>query len=557
MADIGMTFDPQPCHYAAKMQNAVVKLSGFAISDDADQLDLFVSLYSGTEDLEPIPDAETKNAAEQCLRFLTKCVEGRLASTMDRADDAYPLALTIQDSYSKLDQIRIYVLTDRQAKSKNFKTRDIREKSVKLEVMDVERLHRHWSAGTPRDELVVNFQELTGVALPSVYVPAESEEYDYALTAIPGEALRFVYDKYGQRLLEANVRSFLSSLGKVNKGIRDTLKSSPERFMAYNNGIVIVADEAGWGPSPDGGSGLVWLKGMQIVNGGQTTASIYFTKKKDSTVDLRRVRVPAKIIVLKSRDPATEEALIADISKYANSQNSVKQSDLSANKPFHIEVEKLALQTYCPDGVGRWFYERAAGSYNTMLARDGTTPARLRKLRESMPAGRKITKTDLAKYLNTWDQKPSVVSLGSQKNFQAFMDMQVAVDGTAPPLPSAADYKVMIAKAILYKKAQGLARPMLKAYQANVVTYTVALLSLRTEKQIDFNQIWNRQDISTAMRTQLQVWLPEVDAALARIAGGKMVSEFAKKPECWEFVKAATYSPLDSAIPELTNRSGG
>jgi hypothetical protein len=65
---------------------------------------------------------------------------------------------------------------------------------------------------------------------------------------------------------------------------------------------------------------------------------------------------------MKEEDPAKEEALVSDISRYANSQNAVRQSDLSANKPFHVDVERLSLSVYCPDGVGRWFYERAAGS---------------------------------------------------------------------------------------------------------------------------------------------------------------------------------------------------
>lgn len=222
-----------------------------------------------------------------------------------------------------------------------------------------------------------NSQEVSGSPLPCVFVPGTI--YDYALTVIPGEALRFIYEKYGARLLEANVRSFLSVTGKVNKGIRDTICINPERFMAYNNGIVLVADEALIGKTSDGGPGILWLKGMQVVNGGQTTASIYFTKRKNPEVDLSRVRVPAKVIILRSDDPATEEAIISDISRYANTQNAVKQSDLSANKPFHIELEKLALNTYCPDGVSRWFYERAAGSYNTMIAREGTSPAQQKK----------------------------------------------------------------------------------------------------------------------------------------------------------------------------------
>ena len=92
-------------------------------------------------------------------------------------------------------------------------------------------------------------------------------DYDYALTAIPGEALRFLYEKYGARLLEANVRSFLSVTGKVNRGIRHTLKDDPQRFMAYNNGIVLVTDEMVPGKTSEGGPGILGLKGVQIVNG--------------------------------------------------------------------------------------------------------------------------------------------------------------------------------------------------------------------------------------------------------------------------------------------------
>lgn len=553
MSEIGMTFEPEVCHYSAKVGNANLRLSGFAVSEDADQLDLFVSVYDGIDKIVPIPDSETKTAAEQCLRFLAKCAEGKLASTMDESNDAYALAVTIQGCYADLDQIRIYVLTDRQAKAKNFKAREINGKTVKLEVMDVERLHRHWSEGKPRDELVVNFEEVSGSALPCVYVPGEMCDYDYALTVIPGEALRFVYEKYGARLLEANVRSFLSVTGKVNRAIRDTLRDDPERFMAYNNGIVVVADEAHLGKTVDGGPGILWLKGMQIVNGGQTTASIYFSKKKAPEIDLRRVRVPAKVIVLRSRDATAEEALISDISKYANSQNSVKQSDLSANKPFHVEMEKLALSTYCPDGVGRWFYERASGSYNTMLAREGTTPVRLKHLKEVVtPPSRKITKTDLAKYLNAWDRKPNLVSLGSQKNFEHFMDSLREQEGQLPaPLPDVAAYKAMISKAILFKKTHALVRPMFQAFQGNVAAYLVSVLADRLGDRIDLERIWTRQDISIALRQQLQIWAVEVNDVLHRSSGGKMISEWAKKPECWDAVSLVSYSKHKDEIPEV------
>jgi hypothetical protein len=419
--------------------------------------------------------------------------------------------------------------------------------------MDIQRLHRHWSEGKPRDELVVNFEEVAGGALPCVYIPGEMAEYDYALTVMSGEALRFVYEKYGARLLEANVRSFLSMTGKVNRGIRDTLKDDPQRFMAYNNGIVVVADELNLGRMPDGGSGILWLKGMQIVNGGQTTASIYFSKKRNPEIDLKRVRIPAKVIVLKSNDPVEEEALISDISKYANSQNSVRQSDLSANKPFHVEVEKLAMSTYCPDGVGRWFYERAAGSYKTMLAREGTTPARLRNLKQAIPPARRINKTDLAKFLNAWNQLPDSVSFGAQKNFISFMDRidNDEENGSLTTLPDVPEFKRMMAKAILFKATQKLVRPMFPAFQANVATYVVSLLANRLGDRLDLEKIWLKQDISPQLKEQIQTWAVEVSKVLHETSQGRMISEWAKKPECWVAVRTATYSDPGTDVPEL------
>ena len=552
MAEIGMTFEPVACHFQGKIGNAILRLSGYALSEEQDQLDLFVSLYEGVDAPTPVPDSDTKIAVEQCLRFLTLCAEGKMAPKLEPSSDVRSLAETLQAIYDELEQVRVFVLTDQVAKSKSFKARDIGGKAVRLEVMDIERLHRHWSEGKPRDERVVDFGEVSGAPLPCVYVPGDNDDYDYALTAIPGEALRLLYEKFGARLLEANVRSFLSVKGKgVNAGIQGTLRSAPGRFMAYNNGIVIVADEMRFGKPGDGSTGIAWLKGLQIVNGGQTTASIYFAKKKFPDTDLSKVRVPAKIILMKAQDPVAEEALVSDISRFANSQNAVRQSDLSANKPFHVEVEKLSLSVYCPDGVGRWFYERAAGSYNTMLAREGTTPARLKALKEAIPPARRITKTDLAKYVTAWDKRPDIVSLGSQKNFDRFMASISGTDGAEAPLPTVAAYKAMIAKAKIFRDTQKLARPMFQAFQANVAAYAVSVLADKLGDRIDLERVWAKQAASPELMAQIGTWAREVNEVLHHTANGRMVSEWAKKPECRDAVLGATYSVAADDIPEI------
>lgn len=553
MADVGMTFEPVVCHYRGQIGNAPLRLSGYAVSEDNDQIDLFVSLYEGVDEVVTVPDSDTKQAAEQCLRFLKLCIEGRMADKLEPSSDIHSLAMLLAEIYNGLDEIRVFILTDRVAKSKGFKPRDISGKTVKLEVMDIERLHRHWSEGKPRDELVVDFTQLCGAPLPCVFVPGNGSEYDYALTAVPGDALRFLYEKFGQRLLEANVRSFLSvKRAGVNAGIQSTLRTSPDRFIAYNNGIVIVADEARVADGGGGSAALSWLKGVQIVNGGQTTASLYFTKKKYPDTDLGPVRVAAKIIVLKAAEPADEETLIADISRFANSQNAVRQSDLSANKPFHVEIEKLSLSVFCPDGVGRWFYERAAGSYSTLLAREGTTPAQLRKLKETIPTSRKITKTDLAKYMNTWQLMPEVVSLGAQKNFDRFMaGLSSPEDGGETAIPTVEDYKRMIAKAIIFRECQKAIRPRFQAFQANVTAYTVALIAMKLGPAINLDKVWNRQGVSAELLSQALVWAQEVNDKLHRSAGGRMISEWAKRPECREQVLGGDYSQAARNIPEV------
>ncbi|QHF46003.1 abortive phage infection protein [Pseudomonas sp. S35] len=560
MADEGITFEPTVCHYGAKVGNYKVKISGYSVSDTTDEqgnpdrLDLFVSLYKGLEDIEDVPDPEIGRAAKQGLHFLKFCATGKLSEALDETNEAYPLVTEVERIFKALDSIRIFVITDGQVKTRNYAPQDVEGKQVRLEVMDIQRLFNHWQQGRPRDELVVNFQDLCGTALPSVWVPGAGEdEYDYALTAIPGEALRFLYEKYGPRILEANVRSFLGVGSRgVNKGIRDSLRTNPERFMAYNNGIVVVADAAKLDRTADGSMGILWLQGMQIVNGGQTTASIYFAKKKNPDIDLNRVRVPAKIIVLRNADGSDEE-LISNISRYANSQNVVKQSDLSANKPFHRELEKLSMRTYCPDGVGRWFYERSAGSYKVMLEKEASTVVQKKKLQAAIPPYRKITKPDLAKFLFTWEQKPHIVGLGSQKNFQAFMDQLGERESSgADVIPDQNQFKEMIAKAILFKSAQKVIRPLFPAFQGNITVYTISVLALKLGGKFDFSRVWQSQAISPELQRQLAVWSHEVNDALHRGSGGKMISEWAKKLECWLQVRDFAYSEHEIDIPEIS-----
>lgn len=543
------------CHWNGSIGNAKLRITGYALSSDETALDLFVTHYFGTAELKELKDADALASATEGLRFLMRAASGSLDSRIDPTHPVRSLVATIREKWDGLDRIRIFVITDGKTKTKRFADKEVNGKMVSIEAMDIERLYRH-TEGKPRDELALSLIQAIGRPLPCVYVPEPDADYEYALTAIPGLVIRDLYLKFGPRLLEANVRTFLGSKKPVNNGIRDTLKKEPEHFLAFNNGLVLVCDEAQFDKGQDGSIGLTFLKGLQIVNGGQTTSSIYFYSRDDKTIDLSHVMVPAKIIILKGSDDEARERLINNVSRFANSQNVVKLSDLSANRPFHVQLEKLANDTWCPDGTTKWFYERAAGAYNVMLLRDGTTSAKRNKLKEQMPPKRKLTKNDVAKYHEAWRGKPNQVAMAGEKNFAAFM---AALDNDVTIVPNPLDskwYRALIAKVLLFKAVEAMiktreAKDTFRQGWVNIATYVVSVVSDRLGTRLDLEQIWLKQGVSTGLHDLLWDWALIVNAEFNRIASGQQYSEVAKRTETWTHVKAAKYSEPATSIPEL------
>jgi len=555
LTETGICEESMVCHWNGKVGNAKLRITGFALGADETALDLFVSHYFGTEQLRDLADSDAIATASEGVRFLFRAASGNLDAKIDPTHSVRDLVATIRSRWNDIDRLRVFVITDGKTKTKRFSNKEVNGKMVAVESMDMERLFRH-TDGKPRDELAISFVQSIGQPLPCVHVPDSDADYEYALTAIPGQIIRDLYLRFGSRLLEANVRTFLGNKKAVNKGIVETLRKEPEHFLAFNNGLVLVCDEAAFERTDDGSLGLSFLKGLQIVNGGQTTSSIYFASRDDRTIDLSHVMVPAKIIILKGSQDDARERLISNVSRYANSQNAVKMSDLSANRPFHVQLEKLANDTWCPDGATRWFYERAAGAYNVMLLRDGSTPAKRRKLQETVAPKRKLTKNDIAKYHEAWRCKPDVVARGGEKNFVLFMDELDRVPGIVPSPLDAPWYRAMIAKVILFKAIESMiktkeAKELFRQGWVNIATYVVSVVADRLGERLDFEQIWMRQGISSGLRELLWEWAVVVNDEFNRIAPGQQVSEVAKRGDTWAKVRLANFAPPATGIIEL------
>ncbi|MFN4140508.1 AIPR family protein [Aestuariivirga sp.] len=550
---------PVVCHWNGTIGNAKLRITGYALSSDETALDLFVSNYFGTEAISDLTDAGAVATATEGIRFLFRAAGGNLESRIDPTHPVRDLVSTIRSRWANLDRLRVFVITDGRTKAKRFADKEVHGKMVAVEAMDIERLFRH-TEGKPRDELSLSLVQSVGRPLPCVHVPDPDADYEYVLTAIPGQIIRDLYLRFGSRLLEANVRTFLGTKKTVNRGIIETLRMEPEHFLAFNNGLVLVCDRAEFEQTKDGYIGLSFVKGLQIVNGGQTTSTIYFASRDDRTIDLSHVMVPAKIIILKGSDDDAREKLISNVSRFANSQNAVKLSDLSANRPFHVQLEKLANETWCPDGSARWFYERAAGAYNVMLLREGTTPARRNKLKEIVSPKRKLTKNDIAKFHEAWRGKPSQVAMAGEKNFAAFM---AALDEDPSIVPNPLDtrwYHSMIAKVILFKSIESMiktkeAKTVFRQGWVNIATYVVSVVADRLGDRLDLEQIWLRQDISSGLRDLLWEWALVVNSVFGSIAPGQQISEVAKRIDTWNRVRAATFPEPKANIPELRQPS--
>ena len=396
-------------------------------------------------------------------------------------------------------------------------------------------------------------------AVRLVMLPAHMEHADYEsyLAVLPGSQLAKIYDRWGARLLEQNVRVFLQARGNVNRGIRNTIANNPEMFFAYNNGITATAESMETVESPNGLL-LTGMRNFQIVNGGQTTASIH-AALRNKDVDLDRVFVQMKLSIV---DPHRALEIVPKISEYANSQNRVSSADFFSNHPFHVRMEGFSRRLYAPSSDGsfresKWFYERARGQYQD--ARGCLTQTDRGKFDLEYPKKQVFSKTDLAKFLNVWRKKPDTVSKGAQKNFADFASFIEDEWNRRPDDFNEMYYRETVAKVIVFKSVEQLVaeQPWYQGgYRANVVAYTIAKLAHDVDQRgeaINFDRIWRAQGLSPGLREALTIGAKAVHEVIVNSPEGmRNVTEWAKQQACWSRVMG-----LDVEWPEaLKFRTG-
>jgi hypothetical protein len=519
------------CFYQAPSGRSKMEVAGYAFSDDGRVLDLAVASYGRHG--QALPQEQVHKHLRWALTFAANCRDDHHLS-LEESSPPYDMAQAINAQWPQLSKVRIFLLTDGRTSIGSPTEETIGSLPVQFDLWDIERIRRLATSGRLEEAIAIDLSALGG-ALRCLPADDTRAGYQCVFTVLPGKLLADMYEKYGAKLLQRNVRSFLQLKGKVNRGIIETVRTAPGHFLAYNNGISATATGVVLDERPDG-TYLVKLDSLQIVNGGQTTATLHYAGREGA--DLSHVQVPAKITVV----PTDQlDQLVPKISRYANSQNAIAEADFESNNPFHVELERLSRTTWAPALTGatrqsHWYYERVRGQYQVDRARHQTT-ARRRNFEEQNPPGQKITKTDAAKYDMTFLGQPHVVSLGAQKCFQIWTADLLAARTTPP---SDHYFQNLVAKAILFEQARKYIQRWNPGagYLAQVTTYTVARLVTEVSQEAVLLEIWRQQTLSPALIEAIRRLSPQVRRILVTAPVSGNVTEWSKKEACWTRVQS-------------------
>lgn len=548
-----------------------VQLNGYIYQEDVNTLSLYVVEYEPFLEESDLPVANMtllKEYANKAKRFYTNAEQ--ILQLADRSMEYYDVAKMIVDKKGEIEEINIYVVTSKfYISNKPIDLNIPNVETVNVHVWDMDRIFKLSEAEQGIREFDIHFESEYGSALQMMHIPNENENglIDCYIGVIPAKLLAELYDEWGPKLVERNVRSFLQARGGTNKGIRDTLKDARQRelFIAYNNGISSVA-KAG-DIERIGDSNLFSIKTLtswQIVNGGQTTASIHQAYKND--IDLEGVYVQTKLTIInvpqeiENNDAQMdrhvfEDEMISKISEYANTQNKINKSDLLANTRFMSDIEKFSRNIWIPTQDNRkeeskWYFERARGQYMVDIGRrsKGKEQTAFKKM---YPKENVITKVEMAKYFMSWEGFPYVSSKGGEEAFKRFMDLnslywkQSSIkndEGEVIKSILSIDneyYKKLIARKIINAFVTEIVESMkLKGYRANVIYYTVAMLNYLYGKEIDLIEVWQHQALSTKWEDVVRTIANNALNYLRESAGDQNVTQWAKKEDCWKgFIK--------------------
>lgn len=562
-------FDFTECYYEGIAKNKRnMQIDGFSIDKVDGTYIIFITDYRGLgEENIVISKTQIDTLYRKMEAFVENSINGNLGKNSEESSEYYEFIKNIEENINDIRKFRFYILTDAylSLRVKNIKKDNILGVPVDLNVWDINRFFMLASSNLGKENIEIDFNKYGYEGIPAVKagsfknskVDIKIEEeglekyeisYDSYLAVIPGNILNEIYLEYDARLLEGNVRTFLG-FRKINAGIKNTILNYPKMFFAYNNGIAATATEIETIMTNEGLK-ISKIKNLQIINGAQTTASIANTLLSNKNTDISAVYVPMKISVLDSK---ISEKIIPNISKYANTQNKINASDFFSNHPFHIRIEDYSRRMLVNPTNGNqfptfWFYERVRGQYEQGRFRLKRGSKIYKDYERKFPKKQVIKKTDLAKYINLYNEKPDIVSKGSQKSMVEFAKIIDETWNKKDKEINEEYFKKVVVLAILFRDTDNIIKNSLwyknvHSYKANVIYYSLAYLFyyIRINYKgysLNFNKLWDEQCTPSVLEKNLEeltkITFTFITSPENNIAN---VTEWCKKELCWTKAK--------------------
>lgn len=550
-----LTNDIVNCAYETKTGNKNFKkmrIDAYCVDTISNTINLFIADYNDGN-IQYLSNEIINAYTNLMLNFFENVLKGFFADTEPSATSTQA-AYEILENLSSINKLHLYILStnkiSNRIKNLNLEPFIFQNKTynIKLDVVDFDRIYKNVAETFEKEDLIIETKKYGFEGINCIKADLKTNEYDSYLAVVPGKFLADIYDDYSSQLLESNVRSFLSFRGAINKGIRGTILNQQSKFFTYNNGISAIANEVETKFVENKGLVISKFIGLQIINGGQTTASLASTRIKDK-VSLDNIFVQMKLTIVKENNPE----FIRSIAKYANSQNKVTSADLNSNHPFYIRIEDFSRKIYAPTVNGHayqelWFFERARGQYEQPMIKM-TTQKQREEYQRIRPKDKKFTKTDLAKYVNSANMFPYYVSWGADVNSTKFQEWLEKIWEKDNSVFNEYFYKELIGMAILYKSLEKIISNQQwyienRAYRPQLVTYTFSKFVYEVKQRnyiIDYKSFWDRQGIPLNLEGEL--------AKIAKLAFDNMynnreisnISTYCKNKICWDRLRDARF----------------
>lgn len=546
--------------YLGMVGSRKLRVDGYFLDEFDYTFNLIIADYTGNEERETVTRTYATKQFDFLTHFIEEAYDSKLYREIEPSTPAADLIEQLRFHKARIRKFRLILITDGFMSNRisEIESKSLDIIPVECQIWDIDRIYRVCFSDLGRQDIEIDFKAYTnGKGIPCLEASStNNEDYRSYLCIIPGSVLADVYDTYGSQLLEGNVRSFLSTKVAVNKKIRETILRIPQNFFAYNNGVSATAMDLQFETTSEG-KFITYARDFQIINGGQTTASLSNARHKDAA-DLGQIYVQMKLTEVDNNADKSSE-LIRNISRSSNSQNKVSDADFFATHPFHIRMEQISRRIFAPASGGaqyetKWFYERARGQY--LQAQMRMTKAQKDKFTAQNPKKQVITKTDLAKYRNSWSGMPQVVSKGAQTNFMKFAEVIDEAWNKSDTSFNDKFFKDTVSLAILFKHTEWVVshQPWFEqGYRANIVTYSIALLHRLLKAQypdtvLDLQLIWSRQEVPDVITNELVKITKFVFDKITDPSRGTInVTQWCKRDACWEDVKRCDLK-LASAI---------